>query len=200
MIHIWKTWCWHVLLQSVRTSPLLFSHYVLFQADGGSNCHNLRDLSGPVHPSVPAVHHKLDCRSHHQRHHRCSVSSSTFTPFPPEVPRHIVAVLTGVLKPTTVTIVTVSTILVIVKLEVARRKRKQMSNSQSQTSAGPIGGQNHQNVAVCLHPLHHIYASRDNRNSDELSCTWVWCKRVLPQYVWTVLSGRSYNFLFDLFC
>ena len=57
-------------------------------------------------------------------------------PFPPEVPRHIVAVLTAVLQPTSVITVTVSSVLVIVKLGVARKKRKQMSNSQSETSAG----------------------------------------------------------------
>ena len=57
-------------------------------------------------------------------------------PFHPDVPKQIVAVLTGVLIPTATVIVTVSSVLIIVKLGVARKTRQQMTNSESQKSAG----------------------------------------------------------------
>ena len=57
-------------------------------------------------------------------------------PFPPEVARNIVAIVIGVLMPTSVFIVIVSSVLVVAKLGAARKMRKEMSNSQSETRTG----------------------------------------------------------------
>ena len=57
-------------------------------------------------------------------------------PFPPEIARNIIAIVTGVFNPMAVVIVTVSSILVLVKLGAARTMRKQMTNSRGQTHTG----------------------------------------------------------------
>ena len=51
------------------------------------------------------------------------------------IPGDILAMTTGILMPTSVFIVIVSSVLVVVKLGAARRTRKQMSNSQNERSA-----------------------------------------------------------------
>ena len=57
-------------------------------------------------------------------------------PLHPSIPKRIAGSVTAVLKPTAVFIVLISSGLVVVKLGVAKRTRRQMSNSQSQKSAG----------------------------------------------------------------
>ena len=57
-------------------------------------------------------------------------------PFHPDVPRHIVSIASGVVKPTSVFIVTTSSILVVVKLGVARRVRNKMANSLNESKTG----------------------------------------------------------------
>ena len=56
--------------------------------------------------------------------------------FHPDVPKNIIAILTGVLVPTSVFIVMISSVLVVVKLAAAMKTRRQMTNSQSESGAG----------------------------------------------------------------
>ena len=63
------------------------------------------------------------------------LSNRPHYPFHPDVPKHIIAVVTGVLMPSAFIVVTVSSVLVVVKLGTARMRRKQMSNSQSERTA-----------------------------------------------------------------
>ena len=65
-----------------------------------------------------------------------AVLSTRDHPFHPDVPRRILAIVTGVLLPTDLFVVIVSSVLVVVKLGAARRLRKQMSNSQSERNSG----------------------------------------------------------------
>ena len=53
-------------------------------------------------------------------------------PFHPDVPKHILVMLTGIIMPVAVLVVIVSSVLVLVKLAVARKTRQQMASSQSQ--------------------------------------------------------------------
>ena len=57
-------------------------------------------------------------------------------PINPDVPRQIIGIVSGVVKPTSVFIVTISSILVVVKLRAARRTRNQMANSQTESKTG----------------------------------------------------------------
>ena len=75
-----------------------------------------------VDPSTNATTVVLSHRSHYPLH--------------PDVPQHIIAIVTGVLMPLTILIVIVSSVLVVVKLGSARKMRKEMANSQSESRAG----------------------------------------------------------------
>ena len=64
----------------------------------------------------------------------------------PDLPRQVIAIITGVLKPTAVLVVIVSSVVVVVKLGAARRMRKLMADSQR----GKITGQSEAKITQML--------------------------------------------------
>ena len=57
-------------------------------------------------------------------------------PFHPDVPKGIIAIVTGVLMPMAVLIVIVSSVVIVDKLRAARKTRKEMANNQNERKSG----------------------------------------------------------------
>ena len=152
--------------------PHLSSSSVLFQTDAVSNHHYVLGLSALVHPSLPALLYTLDCRSLHQRHHRCPVLSPWLPLSSWSSQKH----------------------------HCHCRWRCQASGCphrhlQFDPRCGEAGSgeedekedvqqsepegyrsnrdENNKNVVVCLCPFHHPDAARDSVNSGELLSSWV---------------------------